>query len=638
MIEWLVSARDVLLTVMEHWVLFLFYLILLSSLAGVPNSGLGLHNMFHDDPALSTQYAQKGRWGAFLNSPAIFVQAWIVVYVTLVWGTVYTLGYVRADDVDPDFMNRMIPEVMPYVIVTSLLNFLLGVVSVSKQVGPFLPYERVRCAIGLALGLGLGWAMLHIAVAVMPWVPERPGVYQWYSLRPTIALAIPAGVIMGGALVYRRLIPGVAIVTLFSLLLFLYATISLFEIGWRPLVFFGLLLLIVLFSTLFKTDAPLKFEIPGIVARNENGELVNHYQTGLMLDIHKFYGTKDEDAAPTSSATAGAPKQADPARMLALNDEAAEMIETLMGETETVAEAEARADSAGQSAPALDTSAGGLHTPKGARDIDPIQALESWRRRVAPDGSKPKMVVIATSGGAYRASFWTAMVLDELARLEGDGELPGFCGNIRLITGASGGMVGGAYFTAMMNETGLPERSILAQMEQDILDAQTLGKVTPGPGEKPYPYQRKYPLPRDSLSAVAQQLVQRDIPRLFMAGVQRTDRGTVLEDQWRTLNVSFGDIWDQEAIGVKPSIIFSPMLVETGQPLLIGNLDMDKVRSGDRSERAVFFDWFRDSRDSFKLKTAVRLNAAFPYIAPSSALPTSPYRRVVDAGYYDNYG
>ena len=42
--------------------------------------------------------------------------------------------------------------------------------------------------------------------------------------------------------------------------------------------------------------------------------------------------------------------------------------------------------------------------------------------------------------------------------------------------------------------------------------------------------------------------------------------------------------------------------------------------------------------DHFTLRTAVRLNATFPVLSPAAALPTNPPRRVVDAGYYDNYG
>src|SRR5207237_1342303 len=40
----------------------------------------------------------------------------------------------------------------------------------------------------------------------------------------------------------------------------------------------------------------------------------------------------------------------------------------------------------------------------------------------------------------------------------------------------------------------------------------------------------------------------------------------------------------------------------------------------------------------FQVGTAARMSASFPYISPAVPLPTRPRRRVVDAGYYDNYG
>jgi len=39
-----------------------------------------------------------------------------------------------------------------------------------------------------------------------------------------------------------------------------------------------------------------------------------------------------------------------------------------------------------------------------------------------------------------------------------------------------------------------------------------------------------------------------------------------------------------------------------------------------------------------KLSTVLRMNAAFPFVTPAVSLPTAPPRRVVDAGYFDNYG
>jgi hypothetical protein len=55
-------------------------------------------------------------------------------------------------------------------------------------------------------------------------------------------------------------------------------------------------------------------------------------------------------------------------------------------------------------------------------------------------------------------------------------------------------------------------------------------------------------------------------------------------------------------------------------------------------EAVEMFNWFPCARDTFQVNTAVRMNATFPFISPAVSLPTSPKRRIVDAGYYDNYG
>src|SRR5690348_15616845 len=50
-----------------------------------------------------------------------------------------------------------------------------------------------------------------------------------------------------------------------------------------------------------------------------------------------------------------------------------------------------------------------------------------------------------------------------------------------------------------------------------------------------------------------------------------------------------------------------------------------------------FFKLFPLATD-FQVATAVRMNATFPLVSPTVELPTRTRRRVVDAGYYDNYG
>lgn len=71
----------------------------------------------------------------------------------------------------------------------------------------------------------------------------------------------------------------------------------------------------------------------------------------------------------------------------------------------------------------------------------------------------------------------------------------------------------------------------------------------------------------------------------------------------------------------------------------------DRARSADQTvaENAPrhtidFFKAFPETFGTLSLQTAARMSSAFPFISPAVDLPTKPARRVVDAGYFDNYG
>ena len=133
------------------------------------------------------------------------------------------------------------------------------------------------------------------------------------------------------------------------------------------------------------------------------------------------------------------------------------------------------------------------------------------------------------------------------------------------------------------------------------------------------------------------------------------------------------DLAQGEAEGWRPSLVLSPMIVEDGRRLLISNLHLAPLAETtgsfltgpagppqatseetgpqprpkgryheERSRYSLtaleFFQLFPDAWSKFKLATAVRLNASFPYVSPVAALPTNPPRHAVDAAYYDNYG
>ena len=275
--------------------------------------------------------------------------------------------------------------------------------------------------------------------------------------------------------------------------------------------------------------------------------------------------------------------------------------------------------------------------------IPPVAALDAWhahRAATAPEDApeRPILVLLATSGGAYRAGFWTSLIMDHLvARSGAGGRWPGLAGDLRLITGASGGMVAGGYYVAMAAEDALAE-GVTERISRD-----TWARMAAPEGDD-----RKHPIARDSLSPVVHRLASRDLLQLVTPWRPQSDRGRTLDAQWATLGRSFAALRDAEAAGRAPSIILSPMLVETGALALFSNLDLTALRRrglppnakpGDENKSSVeVFRAFPGAHAAMDLATAVRLNATFPYVSPAISLPTRPDRRPVDAGYYDNYG
>lgn len=237
------------------------------------------------------------------------------------------------------------------------------------------------------------------------------------------------------------------------------------------------------------------------------------------------------------------------------------------------------------------------------------------------DPTQP-LAVICTSGGASRAAAWTAAVLARLERT-----IPGFSRRVVLITGASGGMVGAAYHVARLNR--------------------------PEDGTAPAPDERAVvaALGKDSLSRVVHRLVYRDLPSAILVKKGK-DRGRALEEAWSSslggaLDRTFDELKKGESQGWLPSLVFSPMLVEDGRRLLVSNLDLGDLATNEwttvagtrsTSQSEVEVGKVFANAGTLRLATAARMSASFPFVSPADPLPTTPRRRVVDAGYYDDYG
>ena len=251
----------------------------------------------------------------------------------------------------------------------------------------------------------------------------------------------------------------------------------------------------------------------------------------------------------------------------------------------------------------------GVVTPSSL--INDEAALVKWKDRLGE--AKPPLVVVVTSGGASRAAAWTITVLDNLEHRN-----PGFIRHVRLITGASGGMVGAAHYISALAETGLtlPVTAIRDGAAADSLTAITRALILPG-----------------------------------------LERGSALERAWERnsegrLARPFVDLLAGERDGWRPSLVFTPVMVEDGRRLIISNLDLGSLATsagpllrcaggnlcGQSRSAVQLYACPGQGLDKLRLSTVARMNATFPWVTSAALLPSSPPRRVVDAGYYDNYG
>lgn len=301
------------------------------------------------------------------------------------------------------------------------------------------------------------------------------------------------------------------------------------------------------------------------------------------------------------------------------------------------------------------------------KTADVLTTFESEYRGKRPGPTKPKLVIVATSGGGIQAAVWTAVVLEGLERELSPAKTNGtdFRDHIRLMTGASGGMQGAALYAAAFH----PRR---------------------GPAEPKLSDQ----LARDSLWRAVNTMLLNDLPALVSPRRLASDRGRALEEAWdlntrpwrdrdgalmpeppdwsdRVLTPgdrerwfrateaspfarSFESLKADEAACRRPSLIFAPMLVEDCRRVVISNLEMawfttadganlNKPVPGVPPDRIAvpaleFWRLFPGAYPEFRIGTAARMSATFPFVGPAVSLPMNPPRRVVDAGYFDNFG
>jgi hypothetical protein len=259
-----------------------------------------------------------------------------------------------------------------------------------------------------------------------------------------------------------------------------------------------------------------------------------------------------------------------------------------------------------------------------------ITILNKWKNRQGTE--KPKLVVMAISGGGLRSSLFTFRTFQALdSVLDG-----GLMEQTRLITGSSGGLIGAAYYRGIYLERPEELSDKMGESQQKHLDN----------------------IATDLLNTTAFSFTVSD---LFMnmqsfrenGNIYYKDRGYAFEKQLnknlgQVLNRTLGYYKGPEERAEIPMMVISPTIINDGRSLMIspvgvsyllqqpttGASSMQPVADG--IEYTSFFSEYNPYNTRFS--SILRMNATFPYIMPAASLPTEPSIEVMDAGVRDNYG
>ena len=246
--------------------------------------------------------------------------------------------------------------------------------------------------------------------------------------------------------------------------------------------------------------------------------------------------------------------------------------------------------------------------------------LVSWKKKNSKAHKKPKIIFINTAGGGLKAALWSYYALAYAdSCLNGELFKHSF-----LMTGASGGMIGAAFFRAKKQN---------GKAGDNLLSVSTIDKFS-----------------QDMLNPIAFTMVVNDFffrfSKVSYGGMQYyKDRSLSLEQDidkntGSLLNHPISYYKDAEYRSEIPMMILTPSIQNNGGKLLISPQNIACLRPKHLEKEAIdFLNTYKPySSDSLRFLSALRMNAAFPYITPYIMLPGEKRLRVMDAALHDNYG
>ena len=254
--------------------------------------------------------------------------------------------------------------------------------------------------------------------------------------------------------------------------------------------------------------------------------------------------------------------------------------------------------------------------------------LDAWKKK--QDSEKPLLLLINTSGGGHRSATFTMSVLQYLDSITNGKILR----KTFLINGASGGMIGAAYF-----------RELYLRKQQ---------------GKNIRLQDKKYvdDIAGDLLNPIFTSFFARDLispAQKFKVGPYSyvKDRGYAFEQKLNDNTNGFLDkqlkdyVADEKAANI-PLMFFNSVVTRDSRKMIISTQPVrfmmkapqDTANTPAVDPDAVDFTTFFAKQDPYSIRmlTAMRMNATFPIVLPNVWLPSNPVIDVMDAGLRDNYG
>ncbi|MBM3186103.1 MAG: patatin-like phospholipase family protein [Bacteroidetes bacterium] len=251
------------------------------------------------------------------------------------------------------------------------------------------------------------------------------------------------------------------------------------------------------------------------------------------------------------------------------------------------------------------------------------QMLENWKKN--QQIKKPKLIILNTSGGGSRSALWTMVVIGNC-----DKALQNKLSNrLQLIAGASGGMVGAAYYRELilMEKTNQISSKFNKEYQANI-SKDLLNKL--------------------AFSASTNDLLIRYKRMDYNKHSYTLERGAAFEAHLHQnlnnfLEHPLGYYQSFEQKGQIPLMIFSPTIINDGRRLLISSQNLSYIvskRNGNSVFENIDYQTFFKENDpnSIRFSSVLRANATFPLVMPMITMPTKPEIQLMDAGIRDNYG